>query len=120
MEEERSFKPQLNQNSLKIAAKNRPNADVADILMHKKQEYQMKVNEKRMEKENSELVGCTFYPKVLQSPKSENYSYRENSQSRNLLMLNNSSNSLINHQNNVNPGFDLNFMANNLANEILQ
>jgi hypothetical protein len=40
LESERDrFKPQLNANSLRIAAKKRPNADVADILIQKRDEY---------------------------------------------------------------------------------
>ena len=52
----------MNANSLRIAAKNRPNEDVAELLLKKKQEYEMKISEKMHEKENMELVGCTFHP----------------------------------------------------------
>ena len=61
--------------------------------------------EKQLEKENSELVGCTFHPNILYSPKSENKTYRDNSYTgKDLLILNNSSNSLLNN----NPRFDIN------------
>jgi gamma-glutamylcysteine synthetase len=50
---------------MRIAAKKRPNEDVAEILLKKKQEYDMKVIEKMHEKENLELVGCTFHPNIL-------------------------------------------------------
>ena len=37
MDNESMFKPQLNANSMRIAAKKRPACDVADLLLQKKQ-----------------------------------------------------------------------------------
>ena len=73
-----------------------------------------------MQKENQELLGCTFHPNILQSPNTEGNSFRASSYNRQaMLMLNNSSNSIIN-SNNVSQGFDLNNMATNLANDLLK
>ena len=70
------MQPQLNPNSLRIAAKKRPlNEDVGDLLCKKKQEYELKISEKLQEKENMELVGCTFHPQILQSPGSQRSSH---------------------------------------------
>jgi hypothetical protein len=41
---------------------------VAEMLMRKKKEYEKRILEKKQEKENMELVGCTFHPNIIQSP----------------------------------------------------
>ncbi|CDW91726.1 UNKNOWN [Stylonychia lemnae] len=135
IQQDLQFKPQLNPNSLKIAASKRPKEDVADILLRKKQEYNQKVYEKLQEKENMELVGCTFHPKILQSPQSEgNNSFRNYPRSSSKgfmnrnhanINLNHSQQSLnLNHSHNygmkqpVSSSFDINNLAQNIANEI--
>jgi hypothetical protein len=40
------------------------------MLMRKKKEYEQRIQEKKQEKENMELVGCTFHPNIIQSPMS--------------------------------------------------
>eukprot|EP00347_Sterkiella_histriomuscorum_P010260 403376977 len=141
MQEELHFKPMLNPNSLRIAAKKRPQEDVADILHRKQFEYNQKVHERMQEKENMELVGCTFHPQILQSPQSDgnnssrvynrsnskgNYnknplSMNLSQQNLNLSNLNNSNNygyqgQLMNQANNNQ--FDINNLAQNIANEL--
>mmetsp|Transcript_15989 Transcript_15989/g.15397 ORF Transcript_15989/g.15397 Transcript_15989/m.15397 type:complete len:85 (-) Transcript_15989:346-600(-) len=71
------FKPNINDNSKRIMAKKRPQGTVADILIQRKQEFDSRIRELQQEKENQELVGCTFHPKILQSPMSSgNHSNR--------------------------------------------
>jgi|LauGreDrversion4_2_1035121.scaffolds.fasta_scaffold6439982_1 hypothetical protein len=38
------------------------------MLIRKKKEYELRIQEKKQEKENMELVGCTFHPNIIQSP----------------------------------------------------
>ena len=40
--------------------------NVASRLHDKKKEYDTKMMEKRYQRENNELLGCTFQPKILQ------------------------------------------------------
>ena len=63
--------PAIDANSAKIAAATRgPKEDVALVLLRKKQEYDQRARERRQEKENLELLGCTFHPNITQSPPS--------------------------------------------------
>ena len=43
---------------------------MADVLIRKRREYEQRILEKKQEKENMELVGCTFHPNIIQSPMS--------------------------------------------------
>ena len=112
-----TFKPQLNQNSLKIAAKRRPDADISQILMNKQkvssssfsQEYEQKLQQRMLEHENSDLIGCTFHPNITQSP--DHYSScpsRANPPRRP------STNAYVYNQ----QPLDLNNLANNVAHEL--
>jgi hypothetical protein len=51
-----------------VNSSRRQNQDVVEILYRKKREYEQRVEEKKVEKENNELLGCTFHPNILQSP----------------------------------------------------
>lgn len=63
--------PAIDANSAKIAAATRgPKEDVALVLLRKKHEYDQRARERRREKENLELLGCTFHPNITQSPPS--------------------------------------------------
>lgn len=63
--------PLIDANSAKIAAQKRPaNESIAEVLYRKKQEYDQRALERRQEKENQELLGCTFHPNIMQSPPS--------------------------------------------------
>lgn len=73
-------RPQLDAKSVKIATANRPrNEDVAAILYRKKREYDQRINERKQEKENMELLGCTFHPNILQSPMSTSSGFKAGS-----------------------------------------
>ena len=78
--------------------------------------------EKISEKENLELVGCTFHPKILQSPQSEkgrgNTSNNSRSNKNSYVNLNNTS-QVVNPVNNSQT-FDINNLAFNVANEYLK
>lgn len=53
-----TFQPQLNHNSLKIAAKTREgDSDIADLLMYKRLEAEAKIDAKRRMKNDEELEG---------------------------------------------------------------
>ncbi|CAI2384299.1 unnamed protein product [Moneuplotes crassus] len=68
-----TFHPQLNTNSLKIAAKTRASGnDIADVLMSKRLEAEAKIDEQRRIKNDEELIGCTFQPQI-----SKNVQYQE-------------------------------------------
>lgn len=67
-DEQYTFHPNINKNSSKIASKNRHQGeDVANILQQRKNEYEAKLREMRMEKYNAELDGCTFHPQTVNS-----------------------------------------------------
>jgi len=87
--QQQMFKPSINPNSLRIASKKRQPGDVADQLIAKHTEYQLKIAERQQEKENSELVGCTFHPKIIQSPMSTNRSMRTDFFSEQAIDMNN-------------------------------
>jgi len=55
--------------------------NVATRLNDKKREYDMRMMQKRYQKENNELMGCTFHPKILGSPimTGNSFSNRSNS-----------------------------------------
>lgn len=64
-----SFEPQINKKSIKLAMKNRPAGEkLEDVLLRKKEETDMKLNHIRQIKRREELKGCTFHPKVHDSP----------------------------------------------------
>lgn len=69
-------RPKLDPNSVKIAAQSRgQNDDITEILYRKKKEYDQRNLQKQQEKENMELVGCTFHPNILQSPQNNSARY---------------------------------------------
>lgn len=41
------------------------NLNVADRLYYKGKEYDSKISQKRSEVQDSEMLGCTFHPKIL-------------------------------------------------------
>jgi hypothetical protein len=64
-EKDWTFQPKLNKNSLKIAAKWRDEReDVVNKLYKKKFESEARLDEMRRQKEEEELIGCTFQPKL--------------------------------------------------------
>lgn len=64
-EKDWTFQPKLNKNSLKIAAKWRDQReDVVNKLYKKKFESEARLDEMRRQKEEEELIGCTFQPKI--------------------------------------------------------
>lgn len=75
-----TFQPKLNKNSMRIAAKWRPKGEnVADLLMKKKIEADEKVDQMRKAKEEDELEGWTFQPQIHPNQMAffdfSNYSY---------------------------------------------
>ncbi len=79
-----------------------------------------------LEKENLELVGCTFHPKILQSPQSESgcNSSRIYGNRNALRMMNNSQASLGANGDagycSGSRGLDINNLAQNIASELLK
>lgn len=62
-ESEYTFQPNINKNSLRIAAKVRPHGeDVAEMLYKRKEETEHRLNQMREQMKEEELVGCTFQP----------------------------------------------------------
>ncbi|CAI2384022.1 unnamed protein product [Moneuplotes crassus] len=63
-----TFHPKLNHNSVKIANRTRPDArNLADMLMGKKLEADAKIDHSRRMKSDEELIGCTFHPQIATS-----------------------------------------------------
>ena len=55
---EYTFQPKLNKNSIRIAAKLRPQGeDIADLLLKKKMETDTRINQMRQQKQIKELDG---------------------------------------------------------------
>ncbi|TNV74359.1 hypothetical protein FGO68_gene10317 [Halteria grandinella] len=130
------FKPKLDSNSIKIAAQKRSHhEDIAQILYRKKKEYDQRVQEKVQEKENQELLGCTFHPNIIQSPQSGIKVYGNGGSLQNSrgsfgggagnIPYNSSQHiaTFLNNNNNNNAGsqqqFDLNTLAYNVASEYM-
>lgn len=66
---EPSFEPQVNRKSAYLAMKNRePGKRIEDILIEKRKETEERLQRMRELKLNEEPKGCTFHPKIINSP----------------------------------------------------
>ena len=66
---EPSFEPQLNRKSAYLAMKYRePGKRVEDMLIEKRKETEERLQRIRELKLNEEPKGCTFHPKIINSP----------------------------------------------------
>ena len=64
-ESDYTFQPSINKNSLRIAVKCRPQGeDIADLLYQKKVDTETKLFQMRKQKEDDELIDCTFHPQI--------------------------------------------------------